>query len=1083
MESVTVNKCRDKIKPGDPDQLCKPSSPPTVVDLVPAGKPVDGEHPVPELIKEEPSSDTEKPVAATESGRESKERELEEKFENDVDDEFVASDDENVSRLGIYSSAVTLPQSCADLRQKRRRLRRKKQQLRELNAAKRLKRSSEAVATAEDVQLEDEDTKPDLRPLPRAYLQRLALILGQKLKVEEDDNTEVSENVAPELLEMNDPEQLQPPRANHQQHHRSNHNNNNNTVLNNNNSSSSNVMNKDVSISEKINVIKQEAEELVGGKCEDQPVASTSAAAAAARAAEAAAAAEAASSTTTLAAPNPGPSLEEVAKTIKREMIDADDSNEPLSSIRTAAVMLSTQTSVSELMDDEAEDDVNLAQLSSIIRHTAVKKELEAQQHQQQVQHEQMQAARKMEEDEAAPCLNQLPDVIRLRNIRNSQVHARPKDLFVQAPVDEEFNADYMGGLSPTSSQRLDICNELLSEIRRDWLHFRPKTPTDELSDSQDCEVGKTCDSHAVDWTQDTPISVELNRLGKREAEESDSSSYFLSSGFKYRDLESDAQLLQTVQAQDYARGSSKSPNCSGSGSGSALEFNLSGGDSLNDINNLLGCDDEDDNHEHMLDNILQECAMDDPKALNQATNFWNGILDGEAAVDEVEMADQLLDCIDEKKSKVGAADTSKRAARNRKARLIQAPVGSSAFTVCPTAETLKERELFFSQAPPVEVPPKEKTPAEVELPEVVVKETANLPVKVEAVEKPQSEVLPVAPQPQQLQPQAITLPTTQLINIPAQISTQKQHQQPQVTQLLNQFANAGPQIIARTEYGGGAAVGDIVTITPHTGSSPLPTLTAQQQLQHQLAQAQLRNVTVQQRQATPQNPNQNQNPQQQLLFQMQRDPSRSLTPLQAAGAGATGNHLIYTTSCGEIVTAGAAASASQKVTYAIQKAGVSSGGATTASIGPNTVITLSNVKVQNDDISSGGSGNSGSSVNIINTASGQQLAVHSIAGMQQQGQQQVQQVTTSTPLLVATPTRNNVQQQQQQLVQQQPIVWRQVSGTNTAVATTAVLSTTVDSSPKAVTNQILWTSRATQKRQLNGPENTGKRWFPRIAI
>jgi len=67
--------------------------------------------------------------------------------------------------------------------------------------------------------------------------------------------------------------------------------------------------------------------------------------------------------------------------------------------------------------------------------------------------------------------------------------------------------------------------------------------------------------------------------------------------------------------------------------------------------------------------------------------------------------------------------------------------------------------------------------------------------------------------------------------------------------------------------------------------------------------------------------------------------------------------------------------------------------------------------------------------------------------------------------------------------VQQQPIVWRQVSGTNTAVATTAVLSTTVDSSPKAVTNQILWTSRATQKRQLNGPENTGKRWFPRIAI
>jgi len=53
MESVVVDKFGDKLKQEDPEQLCKPSSPPTVVDLVPAGKPVEGELPAPDLIKVE----------------------------------------------------------------------------------------------------------------------------------------------------------------------------------------------------------------------------------------------------------------------------------------------------------------------------------------------------------------------------------------------------------------------------------------------------------------------------------------------------------------------------------------------------------------------------------------------------------------------------------------------------------------------------------------------------------------------------------------------------------------------------------------------------------------------------------------------------------------------------------------------------------------------------------------------------------------------------------------------------------------------------------------------------------------------
>ncbi|XP_001360549.4 uncharacterized protein E(Pc) [Drosophila pseudoobscura] len=1154
--------------------LAKPCSPPTVVDLVvPTSKHIDSVDatslPPDAIVKSEPTSHSvDKPIAGGSAGDSLLPLPLDKEVDAEVldldgEEDDLVTDDENVSRLSFYSSAVTLSQSSHDMRLKRRRLRHKKQQMRELNAAKRLKRSSDAAATGgtggEPAAGGEEGpfTAP-LCPLPRAYLQRLVLALGQKLKQEEA--MEVCENLAPQEEKSSAAEELQqpaPPRANNQHHHRSN--NNNNTVLNNinnnnknnnnnnNSSSSSSNMNKDVSISEEINVIKLEAEGNEDVGREEQPVASTSAAAAAARAVEAAAAAEAASSAAGISML--GPSMEDVAKTIKRELIDADDSNEPLSIIRTATVAATVlQASPDpELMDDEAEDDVNLAQLSSIIRHTAVKKELEAQQQHQQQQQLQQREQRvygyPQELKEETVCLNQLPDVIRLQNLRNAQTCSKPRDLYIDATA-EDMDVDYLGGLSPTSSQRLDICNELLSEIRRDWLHFRPKTPTDELSDSNDGE-GKPCgDSgvHAVDWTQDTPISVELNRLGKQEEIESDTSSYFLSNAFKYTDLDSDAQLIQTAYAQDYARGTSKSPNCSGSGSGSgsALEFNLSAGDSLNDINNLLG-DDEDDNHEHMLDNILQECGMDDPKALNQATSFWNGILDGEAAVDEVEIADQLLDCIDEKKPKVGG-EASKRAGRLRKPRPVNVPVGSSLFTVCPTQESLKNREVFFSQE--VVTPKEEPQPAtETETAPVPATTTTTTaatttadtlePVKVEpAVETPQPEVVvspaqsqPTPPPPPQSQPQSqsmpqpiLATPTPQIINIPAQIIPQKpqmaqiqsQTQQlqlqsqtqaqvqaqtapQQVTQLLNQFANASPQIIARTEYGGGAAVGDIVTITPHTGSSPLPTLSAQQQLQHQLAQAQLRNVTVQQRQGTPQQvqvQQQQQQPTQQLLFQMQRDgigspvittqsivtSSRSLTPLNAAGAGAAGNHMIYTTGSGEIITA-AAAAAAQKVTYAIQKSSGSGGGATTTSIGPNTVITLSNVKLQSDDNCSAGGAGSGSSVNIINTASGQQLAVHSIAGMQQQHhhQQQQQQGTTTTPLIVTTPTRNNVVQQhsQQQLVQQQPIVWRQVSGTNTAVATTAVLSTTADTSPAAVGNKILWTSRGTQKRQLNGPENT----------
>ncbi|TDG50656.1 hypothetical protein AWZ03_002960 [Drosophila navojoa] len=1149
-------------------QLSKPSSPPTVVDL-PTNKADkitgDGSATPEAVLKVEPAGEQVLP----------KEERQQEEEDEDVDEEDdLCSEDENVSRLNIYSSAVTLQQSPFDKRMKRRRLHRKKQQMREQNAAKRLK---SAVVDSEDGVAVDEDT-PRLLPLPRSYLQRLALALhstttaataaaaaaeataaaaatkmqtevltdanGMSLGKQPQQELEMKQEVCDELIE-------QSRHANHQ-HHRSNNNNNNNnnTVFNNNNnnnnSSSSSNMNKNVSISEKFNVIKVEDEDADGDDGTtrlEQPVASTSAAAAAARAAEAAAAA-----TTTNAIGSASSAteaeVEEVARTIKRELIDADDSNEPLSSIRTAASMQSKQQEQhQDLMDDdEAEDDVNLAQLSSIIKHTAVKKELQAQQQQQQKRQRQEE---KQQLESQTRCFNQMPDVIRLHD---KQLHIDAGDLDATAPGPTEDDSeayDYMGGLSPTSSQRLDICNELLSEIRRDWLHFRPKTPTDELSDSnqEDEDNGKLCDAAVVDWTQDTPISIELSLLGKcSDDDDPASEAHFMSTAFKYTDLDADAQLLQTAYALDYARDSSdRSPDhtngdCSDTGSGlgsasgegSALEFNLSGGDSLNDIN-LLGDD--------LVNNILHECSMDDPK--NQAANFWN-ILDGETAVDDVDNAESLLDC------KATTASELKRAARHRSHhRGPSAPLGSSSFRTADVPSS------FFCQAPPVKeepppsaqplpeaAPPEQTQAIKVEPAEGTTTPSITLPHSAEislttsspanalpvgasapAVPVPAPQLVPATPTAAPLI--ATSTAATHLLNIPAQITTQQQqHQQQQqqlpqqskpaqvavTQQLLNQFAAsatpAATQLIARTEFvSSGTAVGDIVTITPHTGSSPLPALTPQQQqLQHQLAQAQLRNVTVQQRQATPQQQQQQQQQQQvqqvqqqqpqQFLLQMQRDigGSPAVISSQSIVTSRSGNHMIYTTSSGEIMTAAGQVGA-QKVTYAIQK----SAGGSSASIGPNTVITLSNVKLQNDDNSS--SASQPSSVNIINTASGQQLAVHSISGIQQQQQQQQQQLqqvtTTSTPLIVTTRNNNahqqqqqqqqqhqqQQQQQQQQIVQQQqqqPIVWRQVSGTNTAVATTAVLSSTTADSATAVGNKIVWTSRATQKRQ-NGPENTGE--------
>lgn len=448
---------------------------------------------------------------------------------------------------------------------------------------------------------------------------------------------------------------------------------------------------------------------------------------------------------------NPGDLLM-TSRAIKQEMMDssapslasADDSNEPLSSIQKLGT---ASSAAADIVEDE--ENLNLAQLSNLIK---IKKEEE-----EDVMFEysndraaemfgrnggrvagvggQQQLASESEDDEVS-CYNQMADVIRQRDLRRSRRPLRPnssgeplKGVNVlieevaaanneqkQEQPDDELTM--LGGLSPTSSQRLDICNELLSEIRRDWLHFRPKTPTEtEKEDFWSLDMEYKLSSPLVDWSQQTPIAIEMvreslspikdlkmaSKLLKKEStlwkdDEECNSAAFITPAFKYEDLEADTQLLQSSFMSDITRGSSKSPEAANNSA--CLDLNFSG-DSLNDIN-LLGDGDDAD----MLDNILQEVQIDDIKTL--ATNFWNGILDGEnvdTEVDgDVEAAAGLLDGIDDatkKCDKSGVGESKKANTRGKggkKACAALTPVGSSSFNCLPLEKALVKDETFFKQ-------------------------------------------------------------------------------------------------------------------------------------------------------------------------------------------------------------------------------------------------------------------------------------------------------------------------------------------------------------------------------------------------
>lgn len=183
----------------------------------------------------------------------------------------------------------------------------------------------------------------------------------------------------------------------------------------------------------------------------------------------------------------------------------------------------------------------------------------------------------------------------------------------------EPLDTTSRDGTESITDEIIDEKDDFLNDIRRNWLHFRPKTPTTtELDDIF------TFGEPSNQLTESTPFTIEIQSLNNQLPSSvftENSENLFLTNQFSLDDLIDDQiQIPSTIINEN-----------------SLNDFNSSG-DSLNELNLSIG--DTQEESEKMLDNILQECQIEDLKSFHTNTNFWNGILE-----------DTLEDIIDDKKS------------------------------------------------------------------------------------------------------------------------------------------------------------------------------------------------------------------------------------------------------------------------------------------------------------------------------------------------------------------------------------------------------------------------------------------------
>lgn len=272
-------------------------------------------------------------------------------------------------------------------------------------------------------------------------------------------------------------------------------------------------------------------------------------------------------------------------------------------------------------------------------------------------------------------------------------------------PMDEAGDGGACGSANdptttypPTVKDDDDPYAEFLSEIRRDWLHFRPKTPPTPLSlegENEPSDFGEP----TVQFSERTPLQIEIQRLADQPPssmvngyDENDSDilmrssnddNVFVTGLFSLDDLMDDQQNQNAMTTHDSLS------------SGGGNDINISG-DSLPELCLSLG---ESDENEKMLENILQECEFDDLKTFNTNANFWNGIL--EDACDEKSAFDKLAAA-----DFITTTDRNHKVGKRKQHARTTARSGCSAFSI----SNIPKDDFFKKEDPP---PPLSTTEAE----------------------------------------------------------------------------------------------------------------------------------------------------------------------------------------------------------------------------------------------------------------------------------------------------------------------------------------------------------------------------------
>lgn len=190
------------------------------------------------------------------------------------------------------------------------------------------------------------------------------------------------------------------------------------------------------------------------------------------------------------------------------------------------------------------------------------------------------------------------------------------------------------------------VYKDLLNDIQSNWLHFRPKTPEPSQDDLLTLDGEDDLMEQCLGLTDRNRITLELQALDEQLPATIFSTTASSSSSTTKGSLGSSLFRTTPYALDNLIEPHPLSLDGEGDGSGakaattagastSSIEVKLETSGSSSGENNLsvpselnLSLNESSEDNEKMLDNILQECAIDDPKQLHQTSNFWNGILD-----------------------------------------------------------------------------------------------------------------------------------------------------------------------------------------------------------------------------------------------------------------------------------------------------------------------------------------------------------------------------------------------------------------------------------------------------------------------